>query len=125
MTGVNPSRYHPALVAQAVEAEPRRDGREVGLERSHRVLRRGVVHAHEGLLDDLLGVGPVAGDPVGEREHRRAQLCKGVLESHGLCHLQGIRHASTPKRDSNLALSHPGRLPCLVSVILTRNEVFS
>ena len=40
------------------------------------------MQAHECVLYDLLGVGPVADDPVGEREHLGAELSEGAIEPH-------------------------------------------
>jgi hypothetical protein len=71
-------------IAQAIEAEPRSDRREIGLERAHRIFRSGIVQTHEGVLHDLLGVSPVAGDPVGQCKHGRAQLGEGWIESHAV-----------------------------------------
>jgi len=72
------------LVAQAVETEPRCDRREIGLQRTHRFFRRGIVQAHECVLHNFLGIGPVADDAVGEREHLGAQLSEGAIERHAV-----------------------------------------
>ena len=69
------------LVAQAIEAEAGGDCRKIGFQRTDRILRLGIVQAHEGVLHDLLGVRAVTGDPVSQREHRRPQLGKGLVQA--------------------------------------------
>src|SRR6185503_292009 len=105
------------LVAQAVEAQPRGNGRQIRLERAHFVARGSVVQPQERVLDDLLGVGPVTRDPVGQGEHGRTQLGKGSIESH-LRRPMPSRHARKPKRDlcpgSCARLSRPAAPACLV-----------
>jgi len=78
-------------VTQPIEAEPRRDGREIGLERAQRILWLGIMQAHEGVLHDLFGVSPVASDPVGQREHGRTQLGEGAIEGHAVWTFWAVR----------------------------------
>jgi len=74
-----------ALVAQAVEAEPGRDGGQIGLERAHRLIRRRAVEPQESVLHDVFSLCPAAGDPVGEPEHRGPQLGERLVEAHAGC----------------------------------------
>src|SRR5712692_5982816 len=79
------------LIAEPIEAEPRGDGREIGLERAQRILWLGIMQAHEGVLHDLFGVSPVASDPVGQREHGRTQLGEGAIEGHAVWTFWAVR----------------------------------
>ena len=70
------------LIAQPIEAEPGRNGCEISLEGAHRIPGRGIVKADKRVLDDLLGIGPIAGDSIGEGEQGWTQLGEGAIERH-------------------------------------------
>ena len=67
---------------QVVDAQPRGDGRQVGLGRVHLgAAARLLVEAQERLLDDVLGLGRAPEHPVRDREHQRLELLVDVVHA--------------------------------------------